>query len=86
MYLSLLHIFPLSLSRRRNRLHLNKHNLLPQLTHRPRKRTVALVRRLVSHVDGQRLWHAILKPILVERLPGSKGNRAVRKVRPISAH
>ncbi|KAL2095309.1 hypothetical protein ACEWY4_010028 [Coilia grayii] len=50
-----------------------------KLTHRPRKRTVALVRRLVSHVDGQRLWHAILKPILVERLPGSKGNRAVRK-------
>ncbi|XP_063060270.1 glutaminyl-peptide cyclotransferase [Engraulis encrasicolus] len=50
-----------------------------KLNHRPRKRTVALVRRLVSQVDAQRLWHAILKPILVERLPGSKGNRAVRK-------
>ncbi|XP_012687802.2 glutaminyl-peptide cyclotransferase [Clupea harengus] len=50
-----------------------------KLTHRPRRRTVALVRRLVSQVDGQRLWHALLKPILIERLPGSKGSRAVRK-------
>ncbi|KAG5285123.1 hypothetical protein AALO_G00034320 [Alosa alosa] len=50
-----------------------------KLSHRPRKRTVALVRRLVSQVDGQRLWHAFLQPLLIERQPGSKGSRAVRK-------
>ncbi|XP_061073091.1 glutaminyl-peptide cyclotransferase-like a [Conger conger] len=50
-----------------------------KLSHRPSKQSSAQVRRLVSQVDRRRLWEALLRPILVERLPGTPGSKAVRQ-------
>ncbi|XP_026995921.1 glutaminyl-peptide cyclotransferase isoform X3 [Tachysurus fulvidraco] len=50
-----------------------------KLTHRPRKPTAAQVKRLVSGVNWPRLWYAHLQPILIERHPGSRGSRTVRR-------
>ncbi|XP_076836492.1 glutaminyl-peptide cyclotransferase isoform X2 [Brachyhypopomus gauderio] len=50
-----------------------------QLTHRPSKPTAAHVKRLVSQVNWGRLWYAHLKPILIERYPGSRGSYAVQR-------
>ncbi|KAI5625110.1 glutaminyl-peptide cyclotransferase-like, partial [Silurus asotus] len=50
-----------------------------KLTHRPNKPTSAQVKRLVSEVKWSRLWYAHLKPILVERHPGSHGSRTVQR-------
>ncbi|XP_028976612.1 glutaminyl-peptide cyclotransferase-like protein isoform X2 [Esox lucius] len=50
-----------------------------KLTHYPRRSTVAQIKRLVSQVNSGRLWYALLRPILVERLPGTRGSRRVRE-------
>ncbi|KAG7483931.1 hypothetical protein MATL_G00043570 [Megalops atlanticus] len=50
-----------------------------KLSHKPSKPTSAQIRRLVSQVNGQRLWYSHLRPILIERLPGTKGSQAVRE-------
>ncbi|TTK94546.1 Glutaminyl-peptide cyclotransferase [Bagarius yarrelli] len=50
-----------------------------KLTHRPRNPTAAQVKRLVSAVNWARLWYAHLQPILIERHPGSRGSRNVRR-------
>ncbi|XP_058271742.1 glutaminyl-peptide cyclotransferase isoform X1 [Hemibagrus wyckioides] len=50
-----------------------------KLTHRPSKPTAAQVKRLVSEVNWARLWYAHLQPILIERHPGSRGSRTVRR-------
>uniref|UniRef100_A0A4W5M475 Glutaminyl-peptide cyclotransferase n=1 Tax=Hucho hucho TaxID=62062 RepID=A0A4W5M475_9TELE len=38
-------------------------------------------KRLVGQVNSGRLWYSLLRPILVERLPGTRGSRRVREVR-----
>lgn len=48
--------------------------------HKPTKSSLAQIRRLASQVDGTRLWETHLRPILIERLPGTKGSKAVQKV------
>lgn len=53
---------------------------LLQLFHKPSKSSPAQIRRLASQVDGTRLWETHLRPILVERLPGSQGSLAVQQV------
>ncbi|KAJ7995936.1 hypothetical protein DPEC_G00231870 [Dallia pectoralis] len=50
-----------------------------KLTHNPRRSTVAQIKRLVSQVNSGRLWYALLRPILIERLPGTKGSQRVRE-------
>ncbi|XP_046891931.1 glutaminyl-peptide cyclotransferase-like a [Hypomesus transpacificus] len=50
-----------------------------KFSHKPSKSSPAQVRRLASQVDGARLWETYLRPILVERLPGSKGSQVVRQ-------
>ena len=58
------------------------HPLIPllQLSHKASKSSPSQVRRLVSQVDGSRLWETHLRPILIERLPGTLGSQAVRQV------
>nr|XP_029481916.1 glutaminyl-peptide cyclotransferase-like [Oncorhynchus nerka] len=50
-----------------------------KLTHNPRRSTVAQIKRLVGQVNSGRLWYSLLRPILVERLPGTRGSRRVRE-------
>ncbi|KAL7853983.1 hypothetical protein AOLI_G00208270 [Acnodon oligacanthus] len=50
-----------------------------KLTHRPSKPTAAQVKRLVAEVNWSRLWYAQLQPFLIERHPGSRGSRTVRR-------
>lgn len=50
-----------------------------KLSHKPSKNSPAQIRRLASQVDGTRLWETHLRPILIERLPGTQGSLAVRK-------
>lgn len=51
-----------------------------QLSHKPSKCSPAQIRRLASQVDGTRLWETHLRPILIERLPGTQGSLAVQQV------
>lgn len=51
-----------------------------QLSHKPSKCSPAQIRRLASQVDGTRLWETHLRPILIERLPGTRGSLAVQQV------
>ncbi|XP_074978494.1 glutaminyl-peptide cyclotransferase-like protein isoform X2 [Caretta caretta] len=50
-----------------------------QLGHKPRSLSSSQVKRLASLVDLRRLWNSFLKPMLIERYPGSPGNRKVRQ-------
>lgn len=50
-----------------------------KLSHLPSRVSASQVRRLVSRVDLSRLWETHLRPLLVERLPGSPGSSAVRQ-------
>ncbi|XP_021443067.2 glutaminyl-peptide cyclotransferase-like a isoform X1 [Oncorhynchus mykiss] len=64
----------------------NRNNRIPvvdlakdRLSHKASKSSPSQVRRLVSQVDGSRLWETHLRPILIERLPGTLGSQAVRQ-------
>ncbi|XP_053552382.1 glutaminyl-peptide cyclotransferase-like protein [Bombina bombina] len=50
----------------------------------PSSLSSSLLKQLVSRVDEKRLWSSFLTPMLIERSPGSPGNRAVREL--ISNH
>ncbi|KAJ8280767.1 hypothetical protein GJAV_G00058750 [Gymnothorax javanicus] len=50
-----------------------------KLSHRPSKLSSSQVRRLASQVNQGRLWETHLRPILIERLPGTSGSKAVRE-------
>ncbi|KAJ8385041.1 hypothetical protein AAFF_G00195710 [Aldrovandia affinis] len=50
-----------------------------KLSHKPSKSSTAQVQRLVSQVDRMRLWETHLRPILIQRLPGTPGSQAVRQ-------
>ncbi|XP_039544230.1 glutaminyl-peptide cyclotransferase isoform X2 [Pimephales promelas] len=54
-------------------------DLFKDKNHQPGNPTVGQVKRLVSQVNWGRLWYSHLRPILIERQPGSRGSRAVRK-------
>ncbi|XP_073417297.1 glutaminyl-peptide cyclotransferase-like protein [Dendrobates tinctorius] len=51
---------------------------------RPKSPTSAQLQELVAAVSIQRLWSSFLRPMLIERSPGSPGNRLVREL--ISGH
>ncbi|XP_039865267.1 glutaminyl-peptide cyclotransferase-like a [Simochromis diagramma] len=50
-----------------------------RLSHKPSKCSPTQIRRLASQVDGTRLWEAHLRPILIERLPGTQGSLSVQQ-------
>lgn len=50
-----------------------------RLSHKPSKVSAAQIRRLASLVDVTRLWETHLRPILIERLPGTRGSLAVQQ-------
>ncbi|XP_075771274.1 glutaminyl-peptide cyclotransferase-like protein [Pelodiscus sinensis] len=50
-----------------------------QASHKPRSLSSTQVKRLTSLVDLRRLWSSFLKPMLIERYPGSPGNKKVRQ-------
>lgn len=50
-----------------------------RLTHKPTKCSTAHIRHLASQVNGKRLWETYLRPILIERLPGTPGSFAVQQ-------
>lgn len=52
-----------------------------QLSHKPGKLSLAQVRQIAVQVDGSRLWEMHLRPMLIERVPGTMGSKAVRQVR-----
>ncbi|XP_077467125.1 glutaminyl-peptide cyclotransferase-like a isoform X2 [Stigmatopora argus] len=47
--------------------------------HKQSKYSKPQMQRLASQVDGNRLWDTHLRPILIERLPGTNGILAVQK-------
>ncbi|XP_056905592.1 glutaminyl-peptide cyclotransferase-like a isoform X2 [Takifugu flavidus] len=52
---------------------------LSLLSHKPSKYSTSQIHRLASQVDGARLWETLLRPILIERLPGTQGSLAVQQ-------
>ncbi|KAG8448445.1 hypothetical protein GDO86_015512 [Hymenochirus boettgeri] len=50
----------------------------------PKALSVSLIRQIASEVNVERLWTSFLRPMLIERPPGSDGNRLVREL--ISSH
>lgn len=50
-----------------------------RLTHKPTKCTTAQIRHLAAQVNGRRLWETYLRPILIERLPGTPGSLVVQQ-------
>ncbi|XP_074872646.1 glutaminyl-peptide cyclotransferase-like protein isoform X2 [Carettochelys insculpta] len=46
-----------------------------QPSHKPRSLSSSRAKRLASLVDLRRLWSTFLKPMLIERYPGSPGNK-----------
>ncbi|KAL0972911.1 hypothetical protein UPYG_G00196330 [Umbra pygmaea] len=50
-----------------------------RLSHKASKYSSSQVRRLASQVDGTRLWETHLRPILIERVPGTPGSQMVRQ-------
>lgn len=53
---------------------------LLKLSHKPSKYSTSQIHCLASEVDGARLWETLLRPILIERLPGTQGSLAVQQV------
>ncbi|XP_026769661.3 glutaminyl-peptide cyclotransferase-like a [Pangasianodon hypophthalmus] len=51
--------------------------LKDKFSHKPRKLSLAQVRQLAAQVDGARLWETHLRPMLIERVPGTTGSKAV---------
>ncbi|XP_066494222.1 glutaminyl-peptide cyclotransferase-like protein [Tiliqua scincoides] len=50
-----------------------------QLSHKPRSLPSGQLKHLASLVNLQRLWGNYLQPMLIERYPGSPGNKRVRQ-------
>ncbi|XP_060779376.1 glutaminyl-peptide cyclotransferase-like a isoform X3 [Neoarius graeffei] len=51
--------------------------LQDKFSHKPRTLSLAQVRQFTSKVDGVRLWETHLRPMLIERVPGTAGSKAV---------
>nr|XP_057936787.1 glutaminyl-peptide cyclotransferase-like a [Doryrhamphus excisus] len=50
-----------------------------RLLHKHTKFSPSQIHHLASQVDGNRLWETHLKPILIERLPGTQGSLVVQQ-------
>lgn len=55
-------------------------SLAVQLSHKPKKLSLAQVRQFADQVDIARLWETHLRPMLIERVPGTAGGKAVQQV------
>lgn len=50
-----------------------------RLAHKPTKCSTAQIQHLAAQVNGKRLMETYLRPILIERLPGTPGSLSVRQ-------
>lgn len=50
-----------------------------RLSHKPNKYSVAQAKKLAGQVDGHRLWETHLRPLLIERVPGTTGSQIIRQ-------
>ncbi|XP_029426889.1 glutaminyl-peptide cyclotransferase-like protein [Rhinatrema bivittatum] len=51
-----------------------------QVSHKPKSVSTTQVKHLVSQVSLQRFWTSHLKPMLIERYPGTPGSRKTREL------
>uniref|UniRef100_A0A671RMN0 glutaminyl-peptide cyclotransferase n=1 Tax=Sinocyclocheilus anshuiensis TaxID=1608454 RepID=A0A671RMN0_9TELE len=47
--------------------------------HKPNKHSVAQIKKFAAQVDGHRLWETHLRPLLIERVPGTAGSQTIRQ-------
>ncbi|XP_051953311.1 glutaminyl-peptide cyclotransferase-like [Xyrauchen texanus] len=59
--------------------HHTAHLIRDRLSHKPRKYTVAQVKTFSAQVDGHRLWETHLRPLLIERVPGTAGSQKIKQ-------
>ncbi|XP_051512347.1 glutaminyl-peptide cyclotransferase-like [Myxocyprinus asiaticus] len=59
--------------------HHTAHLIRDRLSHKPRRYSVAQVKKFSAQVDGQRLWETHLRPLLIERVPGTAGSQKIRQ-------
>ncbi|XP_067275134.1 glutaminyl-peptide cyclotransferase-like a [Pseudorasbora parva] len=59
--------------------HHDAHLIRDRLSHKPSKYSVAQVKKFAAQVDGHRLWETHLRPLLIERVPGTAGSQTIRQ-------
>ncbi|KAI2653639.1 Glutaminyl-peptide cyclotransferase [Labeo rohita] len=55
------------------------HLIRDRNAHKPNKYSVAQIKKFAAQVDGYRLWETHLRPLLIERVPGTAGSQTVRQ-------
>lgn len=55
------------------------HLIRDRLSHKPSKYSVAQVKKFAAQVAGRRLWETHLRPLLIERVPGTAGSQTIRQ-------
>ncbi|XP_051580357.1 glutaminyl-peptide cyclotransferase-like a [Myxocyprinus asiaticus] len=55
------------------------HLIRDRLSHKPSKYSVVQVKKFAAQVDGHRLWETHLRPLLIERVPGTVGSQKIRQ-------
>ncbi|KAI7802751.1 glutaminyl-peptide cyclotransferase-like a [Triplophysa rosa] len=60
-------------------LHHDTHLMKDRLSHKPGKYSVAQIKKFAAQVNGHRLWETHLRPLLIERVPGTAGSQIIRQ-------
>lgn len=55
------------------------HLFKDRLSHKPSKYSVAQVKKFAAQVNGQRLWETYLRPLLIQRVPGTAGSQIIQQ-------
>ncbi|XP_016307562.1 glutaminyl-peptide cyclotransferase-like isoform X2 [Sinocyclocheilus anshuiensis] len=55
------------------------HLISDRNAHKPNKHSVAQIKKFAAQVDGHRLWETHLRPLLIERVPGTAGSQTIRQ-------
>ncbi|XP_043072445.1 glutaminyl-peptide cyclotransferase-like a [Puntigrus tetrazona] len=55
------------------------HLIRDRNAHKPNKYSVAQIKKFAAQVDGHRLWESHLRPLLIERVPGTAGSQTIRQ-------
>ncbi|XDV28675.1 hypothetical protein PO909_031900 [Leuciscus waleckii] len=50
-----------------------------RLSHKPSKHSVSQIKKFAAQVDGHRLWETHLRPLLIQRVPGTAGSQTIRQ-------
>ncbi|KAG1944678.1 glutaminyl-peptide cyclotransferase-like [Pimephales promelas] len=59
--------------------HHNADLIRDRLSHKPSKHSVAQIKKFAAQVDGHRLWKTHLRPLLIQRVPGTAGSQTIRQ-------